>query len=57
MTDHNDNPALHPILRMRFGAELNAPRSADTPPERGKIEAEPAANANVPLNVLPKAPV
>ena len=56
MTDHNDNPAPDPILRMRFGAELNALRSGDTPPQREKIEAKPAANANVRSSVLPEAP-
>jgi hypothetical protein len=44
MTNHDDTPPLHPILRMRFGSELNAPRPGDTPPRRVKVEAEPAAN-------------
>ena len=44
MTNHDDTPPLHPILRMRFGSELKAPCPGDTSPRRVKVEAGPAAN-------------
>ncbi len=44
MINRDHTPPRHPLLRMRFGSELNPPLPGGTPPGTDKVEAEPAAN-------------
>ncbi len=46
MIDQANTTPRHPVLRMRFGTELNPPEPGDTSRPTDNVKPEPAANSD-----------